>query len=199
LPFRNLWLGETPHGYASVVMLENIKDKNEVINITKNNINISYIDTVSTISDLFREYREYTTKIIFVAHLLIYLFLSYRFGFLKSFYIILPPALSVLLTITIMIIATDIVFNIFTVLSLLIVLGIGIDYSIFYSVKNEQYVSILLATALSSATTVLSFGLLFFSETPVLKSFGFPLFIGIILAFILAPIALRNNDQHSSS
>lgn len=47
--------------------------------------------------------------------------------------------------------------------------------------------STILAVTLSAITTLLSFGLLSLSDTPVVHFFGVALLVGILSAFILAP------------
>jgi predicted exporter len=79
--------------------------------------------------------------------------------------------------------------NLFGVLGLVLVLGIGIDYTLFMAECREKPVSTLLAVSLSAATTLLSFGLLSLSQTTAIQTFGLVVLVGIFIAFILAPTA----------
>lgn len=83
------------------------------------------------------------------------------------------------------------VFNLFHVLALLLVLGIGIDYTLFFAEAQKQWQPTLLAILLSACTTLLSFGLLAWSETPLLRSFGLTVLFGMSTAFIFSPIAVH--------
>ena len=79
--------------------------------------------------------------------------------------------------------------NLFNIMALLLVLGIGVDYALFYRETGTEHPATLLAIALSSVTTLLAFGLLALSKTTAIHSFGLTILIGIIAAFILSPMA----------
>jgi len=66
------------------------------------------------------------------------------------------------------------------------VLGIGIDYAIFLREGRSSPLSSLIAVLVSAATALLSFGLLAFSGTPFIHSFGLTLAIGIFSALVVA-------------
>ena len=86
--------------------------------------------------------------------------------------------------------------TLFSVLALVLVLGISMDYVLFFVETRTTYRSTILAVTLSAITTLLSFGLLALSSTPVVHFFGVTLLIGILSAFILAPsvIAVRGKE-----
>jgi predicted exporter len=67
-----------------------------------------------------------------------------------------------------------------------LVLGIGIDYAIFLREGRSSPLSSLIAVLVSAATALLSFGLLAFSQTPFIHSFGLTLAIGIFSALVVA-------------
>jgi predicted exporter len=70
----------------------------------------------------------------------------------------------------------------------MLLLGIGVDYSIFLHERPTQaHYTAWLAVGLSAASTLLSFGLLGLSKTPALQAFGFTLLIGIATAWLIVP------------
>jgi predicted exporter len=78
--------------------------------------------------------------------------------------------------------------QLFNVLALALLLGIGIDYGIFLLEReNADAGSAWLAVVLGAASTWLSFGLLALSSTPALRSFGLTLLFGILLVWFAAP------------
>ena len=80
--------------------------------------------------------------------------------------------------------------TLFSVMALMLVLGVGANYSIFL-VEGKGRIGITsIAVALSAATTVLSFGLLAFSGTAALARFGGTLLAGVAVAVLLSPLAL---------
>ena len=94
--------------------------------------------------------------------------------------------------------------NLFNLLALILILGIGIDYSLFFAElkptdNNHHRRSTLLAITLSALTTVLSFGLLALSATQAIHSFGITVLTGIIIAWLLAPLAMTPSSLDISS
>jgi predicted exporter len=79
-------------------------------------------------------------------------------------------------------------------MALLLVLGIGVDYAIFFRETGTDSPATFFAIALSSITTLSAFGLLAFSETAAIHAFGLTVLIGIFVAFLLSPSAGRRPD-----
>lgn len=80
--------------------------------------------------------------------------------------------------------------NLFSLLALVLVLGIGINYTLFFSNPRGTPITSLLAVLLAMATTLLTLGMLVFSSTQAISSFGIVLCSGIFTAFLLSPLAL---------
>jgi predicted exporter len=80
--------------------------------------------------------------------------------------------------------------NLFHVLALLLVLGMGADYAIFLREARGDEGPAMLAVVLAMLTAALSFGLLSFSSTPFIRAIGQVQALGIFIALLLA-LALR--------
>lgn len=80
--------------------------------------------------------------------------------------------------------------NIFNLIAALLILALALDYGIFFTAKLE-HAEVLQAVLLSAVTSCLAFGLLGFSQTPAIASFGLTVFIGVALAGLLAPLLAR--------
>jgi predicted exporter len=80
--------------------------------------------------------------------------------------------------------------TLFSIMALMLVLGVGVNYSIFLMEGRARSGTTFVAVSLSAATTILSFGLLAFSSTPALARFGATLLVGIAVAVLLSPLAL---------
>jgi predicted exporter len=75
-------------------------------------------------------------------------------------------------------------------LALLLILGMGVDYTIFLAESPaDEDSTTMLALLLSALTTLLSFGLLSLSSQAVLQSIGLTTLIGVAAGLLLAPIA----------
>ena len=77
--------------------------------------------------------------------------------------------------------------QLFNVLALILLLGMGIDYGIFL-MEHRGDDSAWLAVCVGAASTWLSFGLLSLSATPALHAFGLTLLFGIGLVWLLSPL-----------
>ena len=78
---------------------------------------------------------------------------------------------------------------------MILVLGIGIDYTLFFAEQKGPSHATLLAITLSAITTLLSFGLLALSETPAIRTFGLTVLTGIATAWLLAPLAMAKPGE----
>ncbi len=79
--------------------------------------------------------------------------------------------------------------NLFNVMAVLLVLGIGVDYGISFRETGTANPSTLVAITLSSITTLLAFGLLALSSTTAVHAFGLTILVGIGVALLLSPLA----------
>ncbi len=190
--FRHLWLDKIGDEYVSMIMLENNHDSAAIINSLKNIEGVEYVNQVARISSLFTQYREETLRFVILAYALIWGFLQLKYTFGKSLLILLPPALSTLLTFTILTLMGQ-ELNIFNIVSALLILGIGVDYTIFFAECEHASEETALAILLSAITTLLSFGLLFLSQTPAIASVGMTITLGICITLLLSPLA--NTDE----
>jgi len=79
--------------------------------------------------------------------------------------------------------------NIFHVLSLLLVIGMGFDYGLFFNqdwANPDQLQDRTHAILISAITTIVSFGTLGLSDIPILAAMGQTVSVGILTCFILA-------------
>jgi predicted exporter len=84
--------------------------------------------------------------------------------------------------------------QLFVVLSLILLLGMGIDYGIFM-LEHPGDRSVWLAVAIAGVSTLLSFGLLALSTTPALRAFGLAMLIGETSIWLLTPV-FRSGSFH---
>jgi predicted exporter len=88
-------------------------------------------------------------------------------------------------------------FSLFHALALILVLGIGIDYSLFFAEAKHTSTGVMMAIFMSATSTLLAFGLLAFSQTNAIHFFGLTLLLGIGYTFLLAPfITLITRKTH---
>ena len=81
------------------------------------------------------------------------------------------------------------------IFALILVLGIGIDYIVFFYRHSQQAVGVSFAVTIAMVTTVLSLGILVLSRTAAISNFGLVLFLGITAAYLIAPLVLTIQKQ----
>jgi predicted exporter len=104
--------------------------------------------------------------------------------------IVVPPLLASVLTLAILL-QFEPGINLFHLLALILVLGIGLDMGIFLA-ETDEAPHTWLAVSLSTVTSLLAFGLLALSATPVLHHFGVTVAIGLSLVWLMAPLMRRH-------
>ena len=86
-------------------------------------------------------------------------------------------------------------FNVFSTFALILILGIGIDYQIFFLRLSETRKNSLFALFVAAVSTILSLGILGLSETAAVRNFGITLTFGVLTAFLTSPISLLLNHE----
>ncbi len=86
--------------------------------------------------------------------------------------------------------------NMFSVLAIILSLGISIDYILFFAKKDDKKEIVFISILLSMLTTILSFSTLSISSFIPVRSFGLSLLFGVLFSFILSPI-INVYSKHS--
>jgi predicted exporter len=105
-----------------------------------------------------------------------------------------PTGAALPLTIAILVAAGE-RLGVFHLVALLLVLGIGLNYALFYErppADEAERSRTRLALALCSTSTVVTFGCLAFSATPVLRAIGSTVALGAVLSLALAALWARH-------
>ncbi|HHX8440287.1 TPA: MMPL family transporter [Vibrio diabolicus] len=194
-PVRFLHLGKIKGKSATVVVLNQLQDSAVVKAFAKSQSDVVYLNKAEEISTLFGEYRIKIIELLAAASALIFLVLIKRYGLQHSWRVLLPSLIACACGLATAV-AMGTTLNLFNLLGLVLILGIGIDYTLFFAEKARS-VSTLLAITLSAMTTVLSFGLLSLSQTHAIHSFGITVLSGIFVAWLLSPIAIKTEETTS--
>lgn len=187
---RHLWLGEHEGQYYSVITLSGIGGGEalaQLRELASQHSQVVFSDRIQAFSTILQTYRLQLIQLLLLAYGLIAVLLATRFRW-QTWRIMAVPALASLITLSCLhLLGTPI--TIFHTLALLLVLGVGLDASIFLYSNHNAYTW--MAVTLASSTTLLSFGLLTLSGTPVLHFFGQTVLMGIVCVWLLSPIFTR--------
>jgi len=184
---RQQWGGCDRHGCTSLVTLAGLSDSDRVAALAAPEQGRYFIDRAGAVSGILATLREHLAWLLLGAYMLSGLVLALVRGPAKALRLLGVPALASLVTLA----ALGWLqggFGLITVLALYLLLGIGIDYAIFFSQPERRRDAAALAVLLSAATTSLSFGLLSLSTTRLVADFGLTLLLGIVAAALIAPL-----------
>lgn len=187
-PFRHLWLGPLGDGVATVVLVDDLSQPGalDLLRVQADGLQgVRWVDRTADFSRLLGHYRHMMSWLLVVGVLLVFAVLYWRYRGL-AWRALLPTLLAGLLTVALLGWLGQ-PLQLFNVLALMLLLGMGIDYGVFL-VEHRGDPSAWLAVSVGAASTWLSFGLLALSSTPALRAFGLTLLFGIGLVWLISPL-----------
>ncbi|HEX7964596.1 MAG TPA: hypothetical protein VF651_02655 [Gammaproteobacteria bacterium] len=150
---------------------------------------VAFVDPLARIAATFERIRVRTTWLVILGYGLISALLVWRYGRREALRMLYPPLLALGLTLGVMGWLGE-PLNLFGVVALILILGLGRDYAVFLREGGATRRSPALAVSLSAMTMLFSFGLLALSHIPALHVFGVATLIGILASFLSAPLSL---------
>ncbi|MCY7388734.1 MAG: MMPL family transporter, partial [Burkholderiales bacterium] len=114
----------------------------------------------------------------------------------RAFHVALPVAAALILTVA-SLVAIGERLSVFHLVALLLVLGIGLNYALFFervAVDDNERQRTRLALAVCSTSTIITFGFLALSSTPVLHAIGCTVALGAVLALLMSALWARRNE-----
>jgi predicted exporter len=192
-------LDNKPGNWSSLILLDGVAQTRPLVELVSEDQALAYIDHVQDIAEVLQLYRERITLFFGVAVLAIFGLLWHRYGKYQAFRIMGVAVVAVVTTPFILAVFGE-TFTFFSVMGLILVFAIGLDYALFCgSQRRGEAGATLLANGLSAASTIFAFGFLSFSSIYALHSFGVHVFVGISVAFFLAPYAQSPVLKNSQS
>ncbi len=188
MPFRHLWLGKVGQGVASVVMVDDLSRADALTLLeaqTEGIDGVRWVDRTADFSKLLKHYRKLMSMLLLVGIVLVFAVLYWRYR-AQAWRVFAPTLLAGALTLGLLGLFGQ-PLQLFNVLALMLLLGMGIDYGIFL-IEHRGDASAWLAVCVGAASTWLSFGLLGLSATPALRAFGLTLLFGIGLVWLISPL-----------
>lgn len=148
----------------------------------------------ATISQRLAEFRAFILWLSVLALLLIGISLSIYLGLYQALTIVSVTLASagVALVLSHLLIGS---LNIFNILACLLIFTLTLDYMVFFQAHGE-HPKVSHTIGLSSASSALTFGVMAFSSTPAVSSFGITLLIGIIAGWALCHLTPIHNYNY---
>ncbi|MCL2917122.1 MMPL family transporter [Shewanella litorisediminis] len=175
--------------WGAIVLLGGIQDLPAVNEAVSALPGVTLVDKVGDISALMGNYRQTTLWLLALALFIAFGVFALRHSRKLAAAMVAVPALAALLSLSLLGLLGS-PLTLFHALALLLVFGIGVDYSLFFArdESREDGHRVMLAVLLSATSTTLAFGLLALSNTPAIHYFGLTLALGIGFTLLLSPL-----------
>ena len=174
--------------YATLIIVQSNIEKKKLSKLVSDNLsNTKLLDRHDDFVKIFTQFSVHIIYVLVSFIISIFVISLFRVGIKKALYTTFFSILCVLSSVG-MLQIFGYSINLFNELSLILVLGIGVNYTIFFtSYKGDKRTSVT-AILTSVLTTIISVGLLILSSVNVIASFALTLCVGIIVSFILATL-----------
>ena len=140
---------------------------------------------------LYHGYRARVLKFALLGGVAIALLLAVALRSLRRVWEVLAPLAAALIVTVAILVAGGDRLNIFHVVALLLVVGVGSNYTLFFERRNMGNASpgrTVTSLLLCNLSTVIGFGVIGFASTPVLSAIGSTVAIGAFLSLVFAAI-----------
>jgi predicted exporter len=178
-------------GVAHIVMLDDVADADAVRAAGAGIEGVNFVDPAADFSRLLGRYRRRAVVLIAVSAVLMLPLLALRYRLMGAMRVMLPAVMTIVLVPPIKALWGD-PFTFFDTMALVLVLSVAVDYAVFCAEADAAYKPVaLLGVWMAMGSTVLSFGLLVRSQVAAVHAVGSTMLLGVVLAFLLAPMAGR--------
>lgn len=182
------------NGSTALVLVRGVNASNviEVADLAWGLEGVAWRNYPEEISAFLNHYRNLMAQLLGLGIVCVALILFLRFK-RRCINALLPTICGIAFTLAVLGYSGHTV-SLFTAAACVLLLGLGIDYGIFLTAGGSSSRS-LCAISFAALTTLLSFGLLAFSQTPALQSFGLTVAIGETFIWLCTPL-LRSPREH---
>jgi len=186
LAYRSLYV-KTADFYGLSVILDGVENTKALKDAIKDLPHVEYLDRREDFTNVFSYFRELVNLVIATFMIVILVISMIRLKPKKGLLAGIFSLLNVTTAMSALFIA-GFTLNLFSELSLVLVLGIGINYTIFFANSKDLKHTSLVAITTALCTTLLTIGVLIFSSVAAIQGFALTLSVGIICSFVLATL-----------
>jgi predicted exporter len=151
------------------------------------------LDQGTFVDDIYGEFRVATLQQIGVGAILVLCILTLRYRHWRPVLAAFLPSVIVATLLLAILALLGVRANLLHAMSLIMVMGMGVDYGIFLvdSARDRHSLgATMLSLMMSCLTTAFVFGTLAVSSQPALRAIGVTTGLGILLCYLLAPVTL---------
>lgn len=159
----------------------------------------NHVEIKQATKHLLAEYRISTfERFLGIIMVLIVIILFLSRSVTQTLWILLPVSIGLLAGFALPLL-TGVAINVFHLLALLLVLGMGLDYSLFFNRVEDDVLARqqnIHAISISALTTSAAFSVLAFSSIPVMAAMGQTIATGVFMCFISAWILTSSTSKN---
>ena len=184
--------------WVGMVTFQGVRDRNQLIAISREQqaAGLYYLDLKHESNRMVFTYQKEVIKFLSVGAVAIIVILAMGLRSLSSALRVLFPVTGAALTVVAVLHLLGERISLFHLASLLLVVGIGLDYALFFNRQHESETDrfrTLSAILVCSVTTILVFGLLALSHTPVLHGIGSTAALGAFFCLLYSLMTPRGS------
>ena len=175
-----------------LILIQGIKDVTavEALQDQQNKL----VRPVHNLSSLFQDHRIQAEYLFVYALIALAIGLMLIYGIKSVFALMVPVTLALMSTFALQA-WMGVEINLFSVMGVFLILGIGVDYAIFYRQGHDHPHVVGMALFLCMMSTLLGFGLLALSHTYAIHCFGLTVLFGVIFSFIYATLFTPSDSK----
>jgi predicted exporter len=174
---------------GGVILLHGVNDDVKIKEFADSHEDLYYMHLKTASTDLVARSVDRVSLSMLGCIFIIYISLGLAFRNFTRPLKIMIPTFSAAVTAAAILVFSGNPLSIFHLISLLLVVGLGLDYALFFNRlpdNDEEWDTTFKSLWVCAITTILVFGILMFSNTPPLKAIGITVGIGAFLSMIFA-------------
>lgn len=175
-----------------IILLQGIHDRQAIQKLQ--NSSVYFMQPAYSLSEQFAEHRKLAQWLLGGAILSIAILIWILYGLKSVLPMMLPVNLALALTFALQGLM-GVELNLFSIMGCFLILGIGVDYAIFYCHEQQSDDVVVMALFLCMMSTLLGFGLLSLSHTYAIFCFGLTVLCGVIFSYIFATCLTPTDKQ----
>ena len=186
-------------GWSVLLPLRGVKDAPGIEQGIRRASEVPFVllDMKHESEQMFRDYRHEASKNALLGALAIVVLLFVSLRSVRRVLEVSLPLVAAVVAVTAWLVLSGHTLSIFHLIGLLLVVAVGSNYALFFDHRctsaqdRERTVTSLL---FANASTVLGFGLLSFSQSPVLGAIGSTVAVGAVLSLVFSAILIVRHD-----
>jgi len=157
-----------------------------------------WIDLRAETTRMLSTYRQQALAFTGLGMLVIFGVLVHGLGSVKLAARVILPVIAAIALAAATLVAAGVPLSVLHLVALLLILGIGINYALFFvrpATERDDAARTRRTLLVVSATTLSAFGLLAFSQTPVLRALGTTVSLGVVYSLVMCWLLLARGVE----